>query len=551
MMAEPKSLSIMRDVDAPCSPVDAPCSPASNKRAPTDCLVTLTDCLVPCLSTAGCVVCGPWCVAPCSTLCRTATCGCSDGCCLRAIRCQDGCQNRLASYRYQYCPSDANGLPSCCVCPCGPCACCLSCTVFLLGQLDAVSIADPEIDRQRWFGDTFWIGGKLAVASTAEVHRRLLGPMDRGFYIGKPNVRPTAMSPSYPGERLFPLALASGEGAPGNNGAHASFRKQFFRYLMNDGTRARAAPTEPLVAAALQAVRAAAAESGGEMSAALRAATQLYMARTIFWAVFQVDLGPESSVECRAAIWAMSVINAVVLPYIVGLQSAPQLETLHALMLGCPALAEYEVDPALPMCPDKGRFVDQVLPVVYIAALQGVPSLAAALLADSHGEKAARVDGGAAADGGCPHADSWRAGGLPFADSWRKGLPRDFALPFGDRDRMRLVVLETARLNPPVPETVAVSYEPEEFQIGGLGRRAFPPGCPVLLSYANVALDEAVYPRPRTFAPYERASALWGPEASFVGYNGVGDRGDRLCPGRDLSIDILINLLEAVRGPAA
>ena len=135
------------------------------------------------------------------------------------------------------------------------------------------------------------------------------------------------------------------------------------------------------------------------------------------------------------------------------------------------------------MCPDKGRFVDQVLPVVYIAALQGVPSLAAALLADSHGEKArspeitrdhprspeitrgggrgrilltdshgdkaARVDGGAAADGGCPHADSWRAGGLPFADSWRKGLPRDFALPFGDRDRMRLVVLETARADAP------------------------------------------------------------------------------------------------------
>ena len=50
--------------------------------------------------------------------------------------------------------------------------------------------------------------------------------------------------------------------------------------------------------------------------------------------------------------------------------------------------AREQVDPALPMCPDKGRFVDQVLPVVYIAALQGVPSLAAALLADSHGEKA-------------------------------------------------------------------------------------------------------------------------------------------------------------------
>ena len=47
IMAEPKNLSIMRDVDAPCSP-------ASNKCAPTDCLVTLTDCLVPCLSSGVC-----------------------------------------------------------------------------------------------------------------------------------------------------------------------------------------------------------------------------------------------------------------------------------------------------------------------------------------------------------------------------------------------------------------------------------------------------------------------------------------------------------------
>ena len=61
------------------------------------------------------------------------------------IGCQNGCQNKLAAYRWQFVESDADGMR----CANGPCTCCLSDTVFLLGQLDAVSIIDPEIERQR------------------------------------------------------------------------------------------------------------------------------------------------------------------------------------------------------------------------------------------------------------------------------------------------------------------------------------------------------------------------------------------------------------------
>ena len=91
----------------------------------------------------------------------------------------------------------------------------------------------------------------------------------------------------------------------------------------------------------------------------------------------------------------------------------------------------------------------------------------------------------------------------------------------------------------------------ETIAIDGVGKKTYPAGCPVLLSYANTSLSPAIYKDPHAFAPYEHAAALSGPEAKLNVFNGVGDRGGRICPGRDLALDILINLLEAVRAPTA
>jgi len=459
-------------------------------------------------------------------LCSKCTGRRSDACCAALIGCQNRCQNKLAAYRWQFIETDANGMR----CANGPCTCCLSCSVFLLGQLDAASCIDPEIERQRLFGDVFFIGGKLTVASTDEVHRRLLGAMDRGFYIGKPNVDPRAMTPRFPRERLFPLAMASG-GCPMNDGSHRAFRTQFARYCMNAETMARLSTDGDVLSVAIEEVRAAAAATKGEYTGPLKEACLNYVVRAIFWAVFHIDLGERDGAEYKAVRWACSALNAVVQNYILNQSTgAPQIARIFEMVMGSGALAGYELDEGLTRCPSKERFVSQLLPVLFIAALQGVPTLLAALFTDQSGT-------------------ANRYGGVDSA--WRKGRPRSFPLPVGERQRMRLVVLETARLNPPVPETVSVLPAPESFHIKGVGAKTFPAGCPVLLSFANTALDPATYANPTRFDPYGHADAL---KTKFNGFNGVGDQGDRICPGRDLSIEILIDVLEAVStagGPAA
>ena len=49
--------------------------------------------------------------------------------------------------------------------------------------------------------------------------------------------------------------------------------------------------------------------------------------------------------------------------------------------------------------------------------------------------------------------------------------------------------------------------------------------------------------------PYDHANKLWGPSAEFLGFNGVGERGLRLRPGRGLTMELMINLLNACYAP--
>lgn len=497
------------------------------------CYETVAHCALPFCAVA-CSPC-PW-LAVCSKPISRKTNHKCDPCIISSIKWWLGCQNTLASHRWQYYTTDQHGM-SCA--KNGPLTCIVSAVVFGCGQLDALSIIEPEQDRKKWFGDTFFIGGKLAVADTDEVNRRLLSPMDRGNNIGKPNVTPSFMSPPFGDERIFPLSLPSGK-CPMNNGAHRGFRAQYAKYIGTKASLKRAAATDPVVATALDAVRAASVQTKGEYLAPLKEAVRDYILRTLFWALFRIDLGEADSREFKAAEAGYSTISGVITHYNVGdlvadglirrlpesLTKSADLAYLREMILNAPTLASYQEDDSLETCPDKARFAAQLVPVIIVAAMQGVSTLANHLLK------------GAAE----PTASS------NFEPAWRAGLPRDFPLPIGDFDKMRLVVLETARLNPPVPETVSVLHEEQTIEVDGAPKR-FPPGCPVLLSYANTAVDDAVYHHPRRFAPYEHKAALWGPKAKFNGFNSVGDKGARICPGRDISLTILVNMLEAVRSP--
>jgi hypothetical protein len=75
----------------------------------------------------------------------------------------------------------------------------------------------------------------------------------------------------------------------------------------------------------------------------------------------------------------------------------------------------------------------------------------------------------------------------------------------------------------------------------------FPAGTPVCASLVNHALDENVWAEPEVFKPYERS--LWGSDSRFCGFNGVGDKGPRLCPGRDVALELMITALQVVYSP--
>ena len=81
----------------------------------------------------------------------------------------------------------------------------------------------------------------------------------------------------------------------------------------------------------------------------------------------------------------------------------------------------------------------------------------------------------------------------------------------------------------------------------GLGPKRFPAGCPVMLSYVNTAFDPAIWGNTaRDFDPFGHAAELDGPQARFNGFNGVGPRGQRACPGRGLAMAIMLHMLNAI-----
>ena len=104
------------------------------------------------------------------------------------------------------------------------------------------------------------------------------------------------------------------------------------------------------------------------------------------------------------------------------------------------------------------------------------------------------------------------------------------------------------------PSVFGSTVEPlDDFSVTIGGKRvAFPAGTPLVLNYR-----EAVWDAPREFRPYERAAQLWGAESSFWAFNSAGDRthGDartgRICPGRELALQFLLDLLQTLGGEAS
>jgi hypothetical protein len=494
-------------------------------------------------------------------------------CYLGLDRLQMGIHQQLALWTLQH-PGPAAGCPCYMACyGCGYGCCgwlgyCLDVYAFMDGGLQSVTDlglgrADGRVTyhrRERAFGSTFAMAGKLTIADPRRVNKMLRdGPMDRGDFLGVHQLQSAALPRFDDQSKSFPLSLPSGA-CPMNDGSHATFHASFAKYLWNDAARDRMRADSSVVVRAMaeahQAFKEEAAKSGecGELCLVDR-----FCVRMVHWGLFGLDLGGEETEVFQAAMWASKPLPAVA-HYLklsspcVGAASGGEISTrlaqLYQLYVDSPSLAEYEPLEGIesgwgelcvrdfngrpPRRVSKAEFVRQLVPVIVIAGLQGPKTLGAVLVRS-------RLGG---LQGGQFSTPEERA--LPLTP------PADFAFPYGDDAKLRLVILEALRLNLAVNETVMrLPTDRSVADYAGYGPKIFPKGCPVLLSYVNTGVSTEVFgPSAREWDPYGHASQLEGGESSFNGFNGVGGEGMRTCPGRELAMLMLTHLLNGIGGRA-
>lgn len=536
----------------------------------------LTGCCLPCFASCG-VNTATICCFPCATRLPTS-------CWLGMERMQNTIHNQLALWTMQH-PEPSAGCPwymggwGFCGC-CGFLQYCLSVYTYVDGAYHIVlnheevgKLSDGRttyLRREAWFGETYGLSGKLCVSDAGMVNRQLLdGPMDRGFFLGVHWLRGPSLPSFSDGSKSFPLALPSGV-CPMNDGAHATFHATFRQLLWNEAAAQRLRGDDRVVRAAAAELKKNFDTLKGRFDGGVKDGFQpggpgfdfvdLFCTRLLHWGLFGIDMGEDTTSSVyQTATWASRKVPATAqhleIPPggIIGALSAAEIRTktdfLFEMYMGSPALKDYApfppaevsaLDPLTqadlnghpPKSVSKEDFVRELMPAIIIAGLLGPKTLGRVLVA--------------------PFFGGTQTG--PVATEEERSLPlcapEGFEYPYGDDQRLKLCILEALRLNPAVYETVYKLSEARRVEdYAGLGSKTFPKGCSVLLSYVNTGVDAAQFgATARRWDPYGHAAALDGPESTFNGFNGVGSRGQRVCPGRDLTIVMLTHLLNAIGG---
>jgi len=144
-------------------------------------------------------------------------------------------------------------------------------------------------------------------------------------------------------------------------------------------------------------------------------------------------------------------------------------------------------------------------------------------------------------------------------------IPEDYAWAFGDREGILLGVLEAMRMQPAVFGSGLVSSFPIRcpFAQGEGKTTVYPTGTPVHVNFVALNKDPAVWgEKAAKWDPKGHSELLTksgGPYPNFNSWGGVdGDGADnaddarskgRECPGKELSLTMLVDLVEFVLNP--
>lgn len=182
---------------------------------------------------------------------------------------------------------------------------------------------------------------------------------------------------------------------------------------------------------------------------------------------------------------------------------------LKAFEEGCPAHANMT----------KKELVRLMVSVLRIAAKTGTYQLARTILGDLQ----------------MPKYKDESTGSIDVAKHWDE-------LPLESREECRRFILEAARLLPPVAMVHRVATEPFTCDFSGTPT-SFPAGTLVIVPLSLGNLDRGFWGPTAYEFDHHRENL----EEHFLGFNSVGARGGRrVCPGRELALDVLCDILAYV-----
>lgn len=396
------------------------------------------------------------------------------------------------------------------------------------------------------YGENFVACGKVLTAEPQVMERYLTGPMQRGNHLHSyyllDAVLPKASGcpakahakqgkcPFHSGSDAFLLSLDN-LGEPDE--PHAVLRRIMFDYLLDPAAMARGSKSDPYAMSLLQAFRAEYEKqtAAGEFAWSDRQLPELVL-RWFHYALFGLRL----DAAAFQTLWLLYLegngFPAAGVKYFfwpkgaAGGQQAVPKTTRTMAELRAAAVAMYEASPGLQDYKDdtplsRTDFCTAMIAIMTLAAIAGPLSAAQGVL----------------------------------RGKWHGEVPKDFVMPAQDRDKLRLVIMESQRLRPSVFGTTCEPLEPFALPIGGKVVH-FPAGTPLVLNYRTAGTREAAWSQPKEFRPEARAEQLWGPKSSFWAFNSAGDRTHvdevtgRICPGRELALTFLIDLLQVLHGAA-
>lgn len=401
----------------------------------------------------------------------------------------------------------------------------------IISFVEGLIANDPTyLDAKRLaFGPNFCCAGQVVLGEFKTLETALTSPQARTWRLGT-SVLDANHAPNQDvgGRNVFLLSLSDEEA--GGSGDHEAFIKCMQKYLLNDVTRKRQrGSTAKRLLDQLGADYAAMPHDLSGFFTNDKRGWMGFLVRYLHYVLFGLDPNDEESISLLTELYYTRQSPA---HYLAGIGSLLQnlnlqghrelpdlIERAATIYENSPSLANFQEGNPEDNGMTRRELAKLMTSIMGIAALQGPLHL------------------------------GYTAMGYRTLPAYKEQQTADIdltcywdALDLDDRESVRLYLLECARLWAPVSATHRVATEPFTATVAG-EERTFPTGTKVLIPMILGLLDGGFWGS----TVYEFDATRENLCPFHMGFHSVGDRSaGRICPGKDVALDMLVDVVSTV-----